>query len=270
MSRIQPGKILIPEFTPDQPQLPIDKPIVQYIRQSSLGQVKHNVQSKIQQDQMLERRLLAYGWPHDLIIKIEADQGTSGQKTRFEREGLDRLYRMIESGEAFAIACYDASRLWRDRTHIWYNMLIEDYLKRYNIPVVMFNYVYWCNRSVDEEGLREEFKQAAYQLKHIYEKVNPAKLLAVKYGMSYGGGAVPMGYIVQEEPGRKFFVIYEPHAEKIRYLFKRFRELNGNLSRLGRELVATGFCFPAFEDVKHSQKIRLHLDDNLNGYEGRR
>src|SRR6516165_2064895 len=105
--RIHQGGSLLPEFNPNQPQLPIDRPIIQYIRQSSLGQVKHNFQSQIQQDEMLERRLLKYGWTHDLIIKIEADQGISGQKTRFEREGLDRLYKMIESGEAAAIAGFD-------------------------------------------------------------------------------------------------------------------------------------------------------------------
>ena len=83
MRRIRPGESLTEEFNPDQPQLPVDRPIVQYIRQSTPGQVKNNLQSKIQQDEMLERRLLKYGWSHDLIIKIEADQGVSGQKHGF-------------------------------------------------------------------------------------------------------------------------------------------------------------------------------------------
>src|SRR5215467_8194723 len=125
MKRIRTDKNLLLDFNPEQTHLPIDRPIIQYIRQSTLGQVNHNLQSKIQQDEMLERRLLTYGWTHDLIIKIEADQGISGQKTRFQREGLDQLYRKIESGEAAAIACYDASRLWRDRTHVWYNDFIQ-------------------------------------------------------------------------------------------------------------------------------------------------
>jgi len=263
--RIRPGESLLPDFNPEQPQLPIEKPIVQYIRQSTLGQVKHNLQSKMQQDEMLERRLLTYGWTHDLIIKIEADQGISGQKTRFQREGLDQLYRMIESGEAGAIACYDASRLWRDRTHVWYNDFIQ-VLKQHHIPVVMFNHVYWCDRPADEEGLREEFRQAAFYLKHIYEKVNPAKLQAIEYGLSYGGGSVPVGYIIGEEPGRKFFVSYEPHAERIKFLYRRYREVGGNLARLGRELTATGFCFPAFEGVKTLPNIRLDFDADKNGY----
>jgi DNA invertase Pin-like site-specific DNA recombinase len=261
--RIRPGASLMPEFNPEQPHLPTDKPIVQYIRQSSLGQVKNNVQSKIQQDEMLERRLLKYGWTHDLIIKIEADQGISGQKTRFEREGLDRLYKMIESGEAAAIAGFDASRFWRDRTHVWYNDFIQ-VLKRFHIPVVMWAHVYWCDRLADEEGLRAEFAQAAHELKRIY-KMNDAKLQAVEYGLSFGGGAIPVGYILGEEDGRKFFVEYVPHAEKIRYLFKRYQELDGNLARLGRELVATGFCFPAFHS-HITQRMALDYDDHVQGY----
>jgi DNA invertase Pin-like site-specific DNA recombinase len=264
MRKIDPNKKLVPEFNPNQPQLPIDKPIIQYIRQSTLGQVKHNLQSQIQQDEMLERRLLAYGWTHDLIIKIALDQGKSGQKLRFERKGLDQLYKMLETGEAAAIACFDASRLWRDQTHVWYNDFIQ-ILKKRNIPVVMWSHAYWCSRPADEEGLRAEFAQAAHELKRIY-KMNEARFQAVENGLSYGGGAVPLGYIIREEPGRKFFVPYEPHAEKIRYLFRRFRELGGNLARLGRELVATGFCFSVFDDAAlHAQKIRLY-DETHNAY----
>ena len=162
---------------------------------------------------------------------------------------------MLESGEAVAIAAYDASRLWRDQTHQWYNEMIA-FLKQRNIPVVMWEHVYWCNRSADEEGLREEFRQAAYYLKHIYNKVLPAKLQAIEYGLSYGGGAVPVGYIIHEDGARKFYTPYEPHAERVRFLFKRFRELGGNLARLGRELVATGFCFPAFENVSSIPHIK--------------
>jgi hypothetical protein len=215
-------------------------------------------------DKLLGRRLLKHGWTHDLIVKIALDQGKSGQKTRFQREGLDQLYKMIENGEASAIACYDASRLWRDRTHIWYNDLIQ-LLKQHNIPVVMWSYTYWPNRPADEEGLREEFRQAAHELKRIY-KMNEAKLQAIEYGLSYGGGSVPIGYIVREEPGRKFFIPYEPHAERVRYLYKRYRELGGNMARLGRELAATGFCFPAFEGVTPIPNIRLDFDADKNGY----
>ena len=45
---IDPSKRLVQEFYPGQPQLPIDLLIVQYIRKSTLVQVKNNKQSAIQ------------------------------------------------------------------------------------------------------------------------------------------------------------------------------------------------------------------------------
>ena len=263
MSRIiRPDARLVQEFTYHQEKLPIDKPVVQYIRQSSLGQVKHNVQSKVQQDEMLRRHLLAYGWKDADIIKIEADQGKSGQKLRIERSGLDYLYKLIKSGQAGAIACYDASRLWRDTTHVWYNDLISYWLIPYNIPVVMHNRVYWPNNQQDMDALREDFRQAAYQLRHIYEKVNPARLVAVEMSQSYGGHCVPMGFVIAEEDNRKFFAVYEDHARLIRWLFKRYRELGGNLARLRHELQTMGFTFPAFSGIEKIPHVGLPFDGN--------
>ncbi len=71
--RIRPGASLIPELNLELPQLPVDRKIILYIRQSSMGQVKRNVQSKIQQDTMMERMLLQRGWTSDLIVKIALD-----------------------------------------------------------------------------------------------------------------------------------------------------------------------------------------------------
>ncbi|MGZ3627260.1 MAG: recombinase family protein [Ktedonobacteraceae bacterium] len=261
MRRIDPKSKLMQEFIYTQKAMPVDRPVVQYIRQSNPGQVKHNLQSKIQQDEMLSRRLISMGWTVDQIIKIDADQGKSGQKLRMQRKGLDELYQLITSGEAGAVAAYDASRLWRDTTHKWYNDFI-DMCKRYNIPVIMFHRVYWLSNRQDEDGLREEFAQAAYYLRHVEEKVNPARLQAIEYGNSYGGHAIPVGYIIGKTDGRKHYVIYEPHAKLVRWLFRRFRALDGNLSRLGRECLATGFSFPNFEGVEKIPHIALKLDGN--------
>ena len=82
MRKINPDKSLMPDFNVLQPQLPIDKPIAQYVRQSSMGQVKKNIQSQIQQDAMFRKRLVKYGWKDtpESIILIDKDLGISGQK----------------------------------------------------------------------------------------------------------------------------------------------------------------------------------------------
>lgn len=261
MRNIKPDASLMPEFSTLQPRLPIDKPIVQYIRQSTDRQVKENIQSKIQQDDMLGKRLLKYGWTEDKIMKIDKDQGISGQKRQDIREGLNELYHLIKDGSVGAIAAYDASRFWRDRTHVWYNDMISYLLIPYGIPVVMFNAVYFPNRDADMEALREEFKQAAYYLNHIYDKVNPARLQAIELGESYGGGAVPIGFVVVGTKGNRHYQVYEPHATLVRWIFKRYRELGGNLPRLARECQHMNFSFPAFTGIDTKPHIALPLVD---------
>ncbi len=266
MSRaIKPGAKLIKKFVPQQFQLPTSLPVAQYIRQSTIGQVKKNIQSQVQQDEELREMLLSYGWTDALIRPISIDQGISGQKRQDERPGLADLYRMIENREIGAVAAFDASRLWRDPTHIWYNTFIEDYLKKYNIPVIMANQVYFPTRQADMDALREEFKQAAWQLRHIYEKMNPARITAIERGKSYGGHTVPMGYIVVGKKGDRHYQIYKPHAELVAWLFRRFKELNGSLAKLGWEIRAMQFAFPPFEGVEEIPHIGLRFVEGV-GY----
>ena len=95
---IKKDATLVQPFTYTQQALPIHKPIVQYIRQSTTKQLKRNKQSYELQDSDLRRNLLAMGWKDRDIIKIDADQGKSGTKRRDERTGLAQLYELIESG----------------------------------------------------------------------------------------------------------------------------------------------------------------------------
>ncbi|MFL5628699.1 MAG: hypothetical protein ACJ788_24220, partial [Ktedonobacteraceae bacterium] len=61
---IRPDAKLIKRFAPQQFNLPTHMPIAQYIRQSTIGQVKHNLQSQIQQDEELREMLVdGFGWP---------------------------------------------------------------------------------------------------------------------------------------------------------------------------------------------------------------
>ncbi|MFL5692203.1 MAG: recombinase family protein [Ktedonobacteraceae bacterium] len=270
MSRIiKPDAKLIKKFAPQQFNLPTHMPVAQYIRQSTMGQVKHNLQSQIQQDEELREILVdGFGWPDNdkMIIPISIDQGKSGQKRQDERQGLASLYHMIENREIGAVAAYDASRLWRDPTHVWYNAFISDYLIPYNIPVIMKAQVYYPARQADMDALRDEFKQAAWQLRHIYEKVNPARLIAIQRGKSYGGHCVPMGYIVVGTTGDRHYQIYHPHAELVEWLFKRYRELGGSFAKLAREIQASRFKFPSFEGLPEGKVPHVALPFDGEGY----
>lgn len=259
---IMPSSSLIVESDEVSHKLPTDRPVVQYIRRSTGKQVKESVQSKIQQDEATERKLRSKGFTD--IRKIALDDGKSGQKRVDERPGMKELYRMIRHRELGAIACYDASRLWRDTTHVWYNDFIQ-LIQKYRVPVIMYAQTYWPDSRNDMDKLREEFAHAAHQLRHFTDKVNPARLQAIELGQNYGGHAVPIGFIVVGTKGEKHYVVYEPHARLVRWLFLRFRELGGNLPLLGKELRNSGFKFPPF-DASISPVPHIALFSDGTGY----
>lgn len=259
-------KRLVQEFHPGQPQLPIEKLIIQYIRQSSREQVKKNKQSAILQDIKLTGRLLAYGWPDEWVIKIDTDQGKSGQKRRDERAGLDELYRLVLNDQAGAVAAYDASRLYRNLTRVHYTDFVH-MCETHNIVVVTYDTIYWPHSRRDMDALIDKFAEAARFIDEVvHGKLIPAKLQAIEDAQSYGGHCVPMGfYVVEDElEERKYYVVYEPHAKIIRWLFKRYRELNGNLGNLGREVRARNLTFPPFAGLETLPHVALRW--NGEGY----
>ncbi len=256
MSRvIRPDARLIQEFVYTQQQLPTHRPVVQYIRQSSLAQVRRNRQSYEQQDSDLRRKLVhGYGWKDTDtdIIKIDADQGKSGTKRRDERTGLGQLYTLLEQDKAGAVATFDISRLYRVLSKAEYGAFCDLVLER-NIPVITDSRIYWPNQT-DNNQLADDFRLAAmYVEDFIKGKVNAAKYRHIQYDVSYGGNAIPFGYIVptlgrtKDVAPVKSYVVYEPHARLVRWLFRRFRELGGNLPLLGKELKQIDFRFPPFE-----------------------
>jgi DNA invertase Pin-like site-specific DNA recombinase len=268
MRNIQPDKKLVQDYVYVQEKLPIDRPVVQYIRQSTDGQVKKNKQSAALQDEQMYRRLVAMGFTD--IRKIVKDQGKSGQVMKrtidddgqvvhkfFTREGLDELKKLVKTGEVGAIAAFSPSRLYRDLTRKFYTDFV-DMLVEYNVPLITYQYIYWPTRRQDMDLLIDKFAEAARFLEEELDgKLLPAKMVAIEEKHSYGGHSLPMGYILEEAEDRKYYVIYEPHAKLIRWLFKRYRELCGNMGKLGRELNAMKFAFPPFEGVDKVPHVGL-------------
>ncbi len=251
-TQTKPGTTLVQAFTYTQQQLPVHKPVVQYIRQSTTKQLKRNKQSYELQDSDLRRNLLAMGWKDNdaSIIKIDSDQGKSGTKRRDERTGLDQLYTLVEQDKAGAVAAFDTSRLYRVLSRAEYGAFCDLVLER-KIPVITFSRIYWPNR-VDNDQLNDSFRADAVFIEEIIKgKLIAAKNRHVEYDFSYGGNFVPFGFTVvgigDEQADRKFYQEYRPHADLIRWLFRRFKELGGNLPLLARELVQTDFRFPPFE-----------------------
>jgi excisionase family DNA binding protein len=88
-----------------------------YIRQSTPGQVKYNLESKRRQYGLVERAR-ALGW-QDVEV-IDDDLGISGGGIR--RPGFERLLRALCDGQVGAVFCIEASRLARNGRE-WHTLL---------------------------------------------------------------------------------------------------------------------------------------------------
>ena len=88
-----------------------------YIRQSTPGQVQHNLESQRRQYGLVDRAR-ALGW-QDVDV-IDNDLGISGGGTR--RPGFERLLRALCDGQVGAVFSIEASRLARNGRD-WHTLL---------------------------------------------------------------------------------------------------------------------------------------------------
>lgn len=230
-------------------ELDTSRPVVQYIRRSTENQRLRNQMSLVQQDEKLGEKLVGKGFGR--IEKIDTDDGKSGQRLLEDRAGLQYVYDLLEGrtlidGQRIAaVGAYDASRMWRDTTHVWYNDFIQKLIAN-NVPFITWRRTYWPQDSRDMDALRREFEYALKSLETITERAIPARFLAVEENSSYGGHAIPPGFIIAGLQTDKHYVVYEEHRKLVVYLFERFKALGGNIPRLLRELLHGGFHFPEF------------------------
>lgn len=91
-----------------------------YVRQSSLAQVHHHVESTKRQYALADRAI-ALGWTAEQIEVIDEDQGKSGS-TRQGRGGFAELVEAVAHGKAGAIFALEVSRLARS-SEDWQRLL---------------------------------------------------------------------------------------------------------------------------------------------------
>jgi len=103
-----------------------------YIRQSSLGQVRDNQESRRRQYAFVEEAM-ALGYARERVVVVDEDQGRSGATPK-AREGFAKLVRAVARGEAGVVMSLELSRLARndlDWNHLmylcrWTGTLIKD------------------------------------------------------------------------------------------------------------------------------------------------
>src|SRR5260370_10022331 len=196
--------------------------------------------SLVHKDEKVGEMLVGKGFGR--IEKIDTDDGKSGQRLLEDRAGLQYVYDLLEGrtlidGQRIAaIGAYDASRMWRDTTHVWYNDFIQKLIAN-DVPFITWRRTYWPQDPRDMDALPREFDYALKSLETIPERAIPARLLAVEENSSYRRHALPPQFIISGFQTHKHYVVYEEHRKLVVYLFERFKALGGNIPRLLRELL---------------------------------
>jgi DNA invertase Pin-like site-specific DNA recombinase len=98
----------------------LTRPALIYSRQSPLMQVRENTASPARQYQ-LTQRVRELGWPAQLSVVIDQDQGRAGASA-VGRTGFEYLIAEVGLGRAGAVVSLEASRLARSSSD-WYRLI---------------------------------------------------------------------------------------------------------------------------------------------------
>ena len=247
-------------------KLPTDQPCQIYPRVSTPEQ-KKNVSAEMQQDKSFA---IQCGWTEDLIIIDKRDLGVSGQLRMEDREAFrDMLRRMPETaGEKRirAVIVRDVSRLFRNKWGDEPGKFME-ICYRYNVLVVTADFVYDFSVNWHIDKFKRKCEEAWSHIEnHVYGVMLPARDERA-YAGYWTGFNLPIGYSLdrrekikgEENPNYNKFIVYEKHAKVVRWLFRRYKQLNGNVRALLREIERLEKpLFPDFdEDVP--EEVINHL-----------
>jgi DNA invertase Pin-like site-specific DNA recombinase len=98
----------------------LTKPAYLYLRQSTMGQVRHHRESTERQ-YALKEKACSLGWPAEHVRILDGDLGTSGAATTL-REDFKTLVADVSMGKVGAVFALEASRLSRSNTD-WHRLL---------------------------------------------------------------------------------------------------------------------------------------------------
>ncbi len=251
--------------------LPVQE--VVYTRQSTTGQVLKNTES-------LEMQLSQKGDAEEVIMLIEGLQpdgtvkGVSGTKTRNDRPMLQEAYDLIASakqqGKRIKLKVYSVSRLFRTKSRVPVEEFIDlckanDVLIQTQMPPITYDFSVFGM----EDLFREQYKFSRMYNEQVIESMHEHNRQQSLRG-EYDGRSLIVGFIVDRDktsPTFGKFIVYEPHARVVRWLYKRYCELGGQLNLLWHEVRLMDVVFNDFEEwVSPLDARRLLLRKVPGGY----
>lgn len=249
----QPKRRRLPAVNWDrQVELPLTCPCQIYPRVSTQEQ-KENVSAEMQKDKSFA---VSCGWSEDLIIVDDRDLGVSGQIRMEDRLAFNEMLRRIARGLIKAIVVVNVDRLFRNKWGDESGKFMEICFK-YGVIVVTPDFIYDFRISWHIDRFKRRCEEAwNYVEYHIYGRLHPAQDER-GYAGYWAGGHLPLGYIVDtrekingaKNPNYHRYIPYRPHAEIIAWIFRRFKQLNGVVRALVREIESKHLLFPEFDET---------------------
>jgi DNA invertase Pin-like site-specific DNA recombinase len=186
-----------------------------YVRQSSMEQVRHNLESQRRQYELADvARQLGFA----TVTVIDEDQGRSGSGS-VQRTGFLRLLDLVFHGQVGAVLAIEASRLARNNRD-WYQLI--DLCAMSNTLVIDHDGVYDPRLLNDRLLLGLKGTMSEFELGLLRQRAKEAFLAKVKRGVVMT--QVPTGYVRTQEdriemhPDRRV-------QEAIRGVFDLFEQL---------------------------------------------
>lgn len=206
-----------------------------YIRQSTLYQVEHNVESKRRQYNLVDH-VVALGWPRDRVHVMDEDQGHSSS-TPGTRAGFEKLARKVVTGQVGLVMSLEASRLARNSPD-WHGLV---YACRWsNTLIGDENGVFDPSNGPDRMMLGIRGAISELELDTSIRRMHQARWLKATRGQL--ARILPAGYDY-DELGNIVVTADETVAQAIRQVFARFADL-GTARQVYLWWKAQGLPFP--------------------------
>ena len=204
----------------------------------------------------------------EIWIKIyDEGAGVSGQKRIDQRKELNRLYADIKAGIIGSLVIIHEDRLFRDEFHTVDTTFIELLAKHDVLLFVRTDHRrYDCTKHSDRNSLIEKMIASRNYLDdHVLGRMNGSQEAKALQGL-FVGTNLGMGFVTKGKKKEQVILIYEPWAERIRWMFKRFKELD-DIYKLGHEIEGIAYLFPdPSADDFLTYTFKIHMSKVPGGF----
>jgi len=238
------------------------------IRQSDDRAEEDHIFSRESQLKLVGYAMRLRGDETDEWIRLyDEGAGVSGQKRIDQRKELNRLYADIKAGIVGSLVIIHEDRLFRDEFHTVDTTFIELLAKHDVLLFVRTDHRrYDCTKHSDRNSLIEKMIASRNYLDdHVLGRMNSNQEAKALQGL-FVGTNLGMGFVTKGKKKEQAILIYEPWAEKVRWMFNRFKQLD-DVYKLGHEIEKLPYLFadPSPDDF-FTYTFKIHMTKVPGGF----